>query len=153
MPTLAREFNISLSTVHDYIEEQRKLLRAQTIDLATQECDQALQLIDNAIEKVVPHINGQVIIETEMHRVIQGTTADFQDDYRRVARPHEGMSGFGAAPRPQSETAWHGRAGEGRTAPVVVPETEEQRARAREALKTWTKFCVDPKDFQSRDLS
>ena len=37
MPTLAREFNISLSTVHDYIEEQRKLLRAQTIDLATQD--------------------------------------------------------------------------------------------------------------------
>jgi hypothetical protein len=36
--------------------------------------------------------------------------------------------------------------------PVVVPETEEQRARAREALKTWTKFCVDPKDFQG-DLS
>ena len=37
--------------------------------------------------------------------------------------------------------------------PTVVPETEEQRARAREALKVWTKFCVDPKDFQSRDLS
>ena len=34
MPTLAREFNISLSTVHGYIEEHRKLLRAQTIDLA-----------------------------------------------------------------------------------------------------------------------
>ena len=44
MPTLAREFNISLSTVHVYIEEQRKLLRAQTIDLAAQERDQALQL-------------------------------------------------------------------------------------------------------------
>jgi hypothetical protein len=37
--------------------------------------------------------------------------------------------------------------------PVVAPETEEQRARAREALKQWTKFCIDPKDFQSRDLS
>jgi predicted DNA-binding protein YlxM (UPF0122 family) len=56
MPTLAREFNISLSTVHDYIEEQRKLLRAQTIDLAAQERDQAVELLDNAIEKVVPHI-------------------------------------------------------------------------------------------------
>ena len=44
MPTLAREFNISLSTVHHYIEEQRKPLRAQTIDLAAQERDQALQL-------------------------------------------------------------------------------------------------------------
>jgi hypothetical protein len=56
MPTLAREFNISLSTVHAYIEEQRKLLRAETIDLAAQERDQALELLDNAIEKVVPHI-------------------------------------------------------------------------------------------------
>ena len=61
MPTLAREFKISLSTVHDYIEEQRKLLRAQTIDLAAQGRDQALELLDNAIEKVVPHINGQVL--------------------------------------------------------------------------------------------
>ena len=69
MPTLAREFEISLSTVHDYIEEQRKLLRAQTIDLAAQGRDQALQLIDNAIEQVVPHINGQVVIETQVHRV------------------------------------------------------------------------------------
>jgi hypothetical protein len=37
--------------------------------------------------------------------------------------------------------------------PLVAPETEEQRARARNALKQWTKFCIDPKDFQSRDLS
>ena len=36
--------------------------------------------------------------------------------------------------------------------PVVVPESEEQRARAREALKIWTKFAVDPKDFQGKDL-
>ena len=64
MPTLAREFNISLSTVHAYIEEQRKLLRAQTNDLAAQERDQALELLDNAIEHVVPHINGQIVIET-----------------------------------------------------------------------------------------
>ena len=28
--------------------------------------------------------------------------------------------------------------------PLVVPESEEQRARAREALKLWTKFQVNP---------
>ena len=50
--------------LHGYIEEQRKLLRAQTIDLAAQERDQALELLDNAIEKVVPHINGDITIET-----------------------------------------------------------------------------------------
>ena len=37
--------------------------------------------------------------------------------------------------------------------PSVPPESEETRARARDALKQWTKFCIDPKDFQSRDLS
>ena len=36
--------------------------------------------------------------------------------------------------------------------PTVPPESEEQRARARTALKAWTKFAVDPKDFQSQDL-
>src|SRR5262245_29685369 len=64
MPSLAQEFNISLSTVHDYIEEQRKLLRAETIGLAAQERDQALELLDNAIEQVVPHINGEIDVET-----------------------------------------------------------------------------------------
>ena len=34
-----------------------------------------------------------------------------------------------------------------------APETEEQRARAREALKIWCKFQIDPKDFQGKDLS
>ena len=77
MPTLAREFNISLSTVHVYIEEQRKLLRAQTIDLAAQERDQALELLDNAIEKVVPHIDGEVspTTGTAIPYTVEGETA------------------------------------------------------------------------------
>ena len=33
-----------------------------------------------------------------------------------------------------------------------APETEERRARAREALRVWTRFAVDPKDFQGNDL-
>ena len=37
--------------------------------------------------------------------------------------------------------------------PNVPPETEKQRARARAALRQWTKFCIDPKDFQNTDLS
>jgi hypothetical protein len=36
--------------------------------------------------------------------------------------------------------------------PTVAPETEEQRARAREALKLWTKCQVNPADFQGKDL-
>jgi hypothetical protein len=44
-------------------------------------------------------------------------------------------------------------ADQSRTAPSRGAETEEQRARAREALKIWCKFQIDPKDFQGKDLS
>jgi hypothetical protein len=145
MPTLAREFNISLSTVHDYIEEQRKLLRAQTIDLAAQERDQALELLDNAIERIVPHINGQVEIATETkHGLI--TVEEWQARIQacgaltKLVDRKSKLLGMDAPVKVEPP-------------PVVVPESEEQRARARQALKTWTKFAVDPKDFQSRDLS
>ena len=37
--------------------------------------------------------------------------------------------------------------------PNVPPETEEQRARARAALRAWNRFDVNPKDFISPDLS
>ena len=52
----------------------------------------------------------------------------------------------------RSSWAWTRRS-KSRPPPVVAPETEEQRARAREALRLWTKFAVDPKDFQGKDLS
>jgi hypothetical protein len=86
MPTLAQEFNNSLSTVHDYIEEQRKLLRAQTIDLAAQERDRALQLIDNAIEQVVPHINGDVLVQTEEKRETSASLSDVASERRAVEK-------------------------------------------------------------------
>jgi hypothetical protein len=37
--------------------------------------------------------------------------------------------------------------------PNFPPETEEQRARARAALRQWTKFACDPKDFISPNLA
>ena len=150
MPTLAREFNISLSTVYDYIEEQRKLLRTETIDLAAQERDQALELLDHAIEAIVPHIDRDIKIETVVDRgekkpplVISVETwqariaacATLVKILDRKAR----LLGMDS---PVAITA----------PPVVVPENEEQRARAREALNTWCKFQVDPKDFQGKDL-
>jgi hypothetical protein len=153
MPTLAREFNLSLSTVHDYIEEQRKLLRAQAIHLAAQERDQALELLDNAIEQVVPHINGQVLVQTELQRenskgeprLVVITVEEWQACMKgcqvlvslldRKAK----LLGMDAPVRVEPP-------------PTVPPESEDQRARARAALKAWTKFAVDPKDFQSQDL-
>ena len=152
MPSLAQEFNISLSTVHGYIEEQRKLLRAQTIDLATQERDQALELLDNAIEQVVPHINGQVIIETEVHRVIKGRPQTFKMTIEEWQARMKGCQVLVSLLDRKAKLLGMDAAVKVEAPPVVAPETEEQRARAREALKTWTKFRIDPKDFQGKDL-
>ena len=150
MPTLAQEFNISLSTVHAYIEEQRKLLRAQTIDLAAQERDQALELLDNAIEKVVPHINGQVTIETIIERSekppITMTVEEWQARMKgcevmvKLLDRKAKLLGMDAPVKMEAP-------------PTVAPESEEMRARAREVLKMWCKFSVDPQDFQGKDLS
>ena len=64
--TLMAEFGISKTCVHNYIEEQRVLLRTETVGLAARERDQALELLDNAIEKLTPHINGEIRIESEI---------------------------------------------------------------------------------------
>ena len=152
MPTLAREFNISLSTVHAYIEEQRKLLRAQTIDLAAQERDQALELLDNAIEKVVPHINGQVIIETEVHRVIKGRPQTFKVTIEEWQARIQACGALVKLLDRKSKLLGMDAPVKVEAPPVVVPESEQQRARAREALKTWCKFSVNPADFQGKDL-
>jgi hypothetical protein len=149
MPALAREFNISLSTVHDYIEEQRKLLRAQTIDLAVQGRDQALELLDNAIEKIVPHINGTIEIRTEIPREGKPPLILSVEEWQARVKACQvlvslldrkaKLLGMDAAVKVEAP-------------PVVVSESEQQRARAREALKTWCKFSVNPADFQGKDL-
>ena len=129
-------------------------LRAQTIDLAAQERDQALQLIDNAIEQVVPHINDDVLVQTEEKR---GTGKG--EPKLVIIKVEEWQARMKAC---QVLVSLLGRKAKllGMDArvkveppPVVAPETEEQRARARAALRQWTKFCVDPKDFQSGELS
>ena len=63
--TLDAEFGIAKACVHNYIEDARALLREETQDLAARERAVALELLDNAIEKIVPHINGQIEIETK----------------------------------------------------------------------------------------
>jgi hypothetical protein len=151
--TIAAELHLPLSTIFKYIEERRTLLREESTELAERERDQALALLDNAIEKVVPHINGQVIIETEVHRVIKGRPQTFK---MTIEEWHACMKGCQVLVQlldRKAKLLGMDAPVKVEPPPVVVPETEEQRARAREALKTWTKFCVDPKDFQSRDLS
>jgi hypothetical protein len=66
--TISSEMGLSMGCIHNYIEETRAILREQSKDLAERERDQAVQLLDNAIEKVVPHINGEVTIETVIER-------------------------------------------------------------------------------------
>ena len=61
---IAEELCCSISTVHEDIEAHRLALRAQTMDLAAQEREVALQQIDEAIAEVVPHIRGEVQIQS-----------------------------------------------------------------------------------------
>jgi hypothetical protein len=145
MPSLAQEFNISLSTVHGYIEESRALLRQENHDSAAREREVALELLDNAIEKVVPHINGEIEIATQTkHGLI--TVEEWQARIQacgvltKLLDRKAKLLGMDSPVKVQAP-------------PVVAPETEEQRARAREALKIWCKFQIDPKDFQGKDLS
>ena len=146
--TISTELGFSMGSVHNYMEETRALLREQNKDLAARERDHALELLDNAIEHVVPHINGQIVIETIIVRgdkTITMTVEEWQACMKgcqvlvslldRKAK----LLGMDAPVKVEPP-------------PVVVPETEEQRARAREALKMWTKFAVDPKYFQGKDL-
>ena len=144
MPTLAREFNLSIATVHGYIEDQRALLRSESHDLAGRERDSSLALIDNAIEKIVPHINGEIRIETKAGRqtiTVEEWQARIQacGVLTKLLDRKSKLLGLDAPVKVEAP-------------PVVVPESEEQRAPAREALKTWCKFQVVPANFQGKDL-
>ena len=145
MPTLAREFDLSIATVHAYIHEGRALIREEISDQAARERDASLALLDNAIEKITPHINGRVRIETKLERqtiTVEEWQARIQacGALTKLLDRKAKLLGMDAPVKVE-------------TPPVVLPETEEQRARAREALKMWTKFSVNPKDFQGKDLS
>ena len=131
--------------MHNYIEDTRAILREQNVDMAARERDQALELLDNAIEKVVPHVNGQIKIETlTPHGKI--TVEEWQARIQacgvltKLLDRKAKLLGMDSPVKVEAP-------------PVVAPETEEQRARAREALKIWCKFQIDPKDFQGKDLS
>ena len=141
--TLVAEFGISKTCVHNYLEEQRALLRQESHEQAARERAQALELLDNAIEKIVPHINGQIEIATETkHGLI--TVDEWQARVQacsvltKLLDRKAKLLGMDAAIKVEPP-------------PVVAPESEEQRARAREALKTWCKFSVNPADFQGKD--
>lgn len=145
MTTLAREFDLSTATVHSYIEEGRALLREQSVDQAARERDSSLELLDNAIEKIVPHINGDIAIETKTQRQVI-----------TVERWQARITACGALVKlldRKAKLLGMDAPVKIEPPPIVLPETEEQRARAREVLKLWTKFSVNPADFQGKDLS
>ena len=104
----------------------------------------ALELLDNAIEKIVPHVNGDITIETKTDRgtmTVEAWQARMQGCAAliKLLDRKAKLLGMDAAIKVEPP-------------PVVVPESEEARARAREALKTWCKFSVNPADFQGKDL-
>ena len=144
--TLVAEFGISKTCVHNYIEDTRALLREETQDLAARERAVAIELLDNAIERIVPHINGQIRIESENERGTVITVEEWQARIQacgaltKLLDRKAKLLGMDAPVKVEAP-------------PTVAPESEEARARAREALKTWCKFQVNPQDFQGKDLS
>ena len=141
--TLVAEFGISKTSVHNYIEDTRAILREQNVDMAARERDQALELLDNAIEKVVPHVNGDITIETVTERgtiTIETWQARMQACGALVKLLDRKAKLLGMDPVKVEPPR------------TVAPESEEARARAREALKTWCRFQVDPQDFQGKDV-
>ena len=97
-----------MGAIHNYIEEPRVLLRERNADLAARERDRALELLDNAIEKVVPHINGQVIIETIIERSEKPPITMTVEEWQARMK---GCQVFVQTPRSQGETPRHGCAG------------------------------------------
>ena len=146
--TLVAEFGISKTSVHNYIEEQRVLLRTETADLASREREVALELLDNAIEKIVPHINGEIDIRTEIEGKNGPITITVEEWQARI----QACGALVKLLDRKSKLLGMDAPVKSEPPPTVPPETEEQRARARAALKQWTKFACDPKDFQSVDL-
>ena len=142
--TLVAEFGISKTSVHNYIEDTRAILREQNVDMAARERAVAIELLDNAIEKIVPHINGQVEIATETkHGLI--TVEEWQARIQacgaltKLLDRKAKLLGMDAAIKVEPP-------------PIVAPESEEQRARARAALKQWTKFRNRSQGFSEHGL-
>jgi hypothetical protein len=147
--TLMREFGVSKTSIHNYIEDARAILREETQEMAARERAQALELLDNAIEKITPHINGEIVIETKIQGKKGPITITVEEWQARI----QACGALVKLLDRKSKLLGMDAPVKVEAPPVVAPETEEQRARAREALKMWTKFSVDPKDFQSRELS
>ena len=146
--TISQTLGFSMGAIHNYIEESRALLREHNEDLAARERDQALELLDNAVEKLIPHINGDIVIQSEIEGRKGPIVISVEEWQARIQAcgalvklidRKSKLLGMDAAVRTEPP-------------PSVPPENEEQRARAREALKTWCKFQIDPKDFQGKDL-
>ena len=124
-------------------------MRIGTADLAAREREQALALLDNAIERLIPHINGDITIQTEIAGKKGSVIISIEKWQARIQAcgalvklidRKSKLLGMDAAIRTEPP-------------PSVPPESEEQRARAREALRVWTRFAVDPKDFGGKNLS
>ena len=150
MTSLAGEFGMSIGAIYNYIEQVRKQLREATIDLAALEREQSLALIDIAIAEVMAHIHSSDLIKIQEIRLnrkgpIVVELAAWEAKMKacevmvklidRKAR----LLGLDAPVKMEAP-------------PVVVHETEEERARVREALKTWCKFAVNPADFMSAKM-
>jgi hypothetical protein len=91
-------------------------------------------LIDNAIEQVVPHINGQVRIETEVHRVIKGKPRTFKMTIEEWQARMKGCQVLVSLLDRKAKLLGMDAPVKVEPPPVVIPETEEQRVAGRGAI-------------------
>ena len=152
MASLAGEFGMSIGAIYNYIEEVRKQLREATIDLAALEREQSLALIDTAIEQVMGHISGEVKIKTETaRRLPDGRLRPVVITVEEWAARMKGCQVLVSLLDRKARLLGMDAAFKIEVPRTVAPESEEQRARARAALKQWTKFSVNPADFMGKD--
>ena len=65
IPDLAREFSLSIGTIHNYLEKFRRTLREECVDLAAQEREQNLQLLDASIAELMPYIKDGALLRIQ----------------------------------------------------------------------------------------
>ena len=120
MPALAKEFNLSISTIYRYIEDYRQEIRKTCTNLAEQERENSLEQIDAAISNVLPHATNE--------REDLLSKARACDTLVKLIDRKAKLLGMDAPAKVEEVTK-------------PKPPTEEEKAIARETLKKWTTFA------------
>jgi hypothetical protein len=149
MTSLAIEFGVSIATIHNYIEEIRKELRESTIDLAAQEREQSLCLIDTAIEQVMLHIReGELLKIQTIKQGQRGPVIISVAEYEARMKGCEVLVKL--IDRKAKLLGMDAPAKTEDTTPPRPPPTPEEIAAGNELLKRWS--CCAPRSHAGGEV-